>query len=751
MKGDWIGRASVWWSTRPVAARRSIGAPACWPLVVAASVAAQGPAQPPEGTQASAPASSASRSSTDPYDPMMGTDPESVSSILRSAMQLPAAQRRLALEAMQSYTAAHTAALRGDGRRAVSLQRRTVELATRAFGSDHLATALALGELGTYEIVRGELQEAEITLRRALRALRAIRSEPGRDEARLLGNLALVHANKGDWHGSVGLMEQALALERRLLRPDDPELVIGMTNLFWSLASVGRVEDGAPLIEEAESIVRAVRPGPSRQYPGFLHARGGLKELRGDRAGAERDYDEAIDVAKRIYGESCLSAAAGLENLCRVRYTGGDHAGAEAAYREGYTITQRELGEFHLETCDALSGLARSVYAQGRLEEARTLLRTLVARGESRRTSVAGDERARAMAASAYSLNEAAAYLAMAEARLGDTVAALEAAERGRARGMLDLVARADHLDGDLTALSPQAAEGIRAAELTVEQSHVAVVAAEGALAAARRQAAVDPAVLSELAEAVTAARDREADAEVHLLSLLRESYPDGRPLEADAIRAAIRPGELLLEYIWTEAGVMLLVVPPRGEATIEAVVLARDAREAEALRDRLDRAWRRLGRARALRSAPFRDAALESDLVPPRVREQVATVDRIIVVPSGPLRSVPLDALAAATVDGRHAGGHAAPSQHGLMDDRAHLVYAPSATLFVNRRRQYALRAAPLPPATPPAEGPAKMGVHHARRWSAIRATTAHRERTPRTECCWRRSRGAAMARWRA
>lgn len=261
---------------------------------------------------------------------------------------------------------------------------------------------LVLIHLGTLLAELGEPDQGEELLVRALPLLR----DP-RDQARTRLSLSQIAVDQGDVEKAFGLAQEALAAARQLEYPAGEAAALrslGFLHLERGAAQQGRValEQALQRLEQIDSLV-----GQAETRRGLGRAAADL----GDLAAADRFFGAALAQARML----------------------GDTAEEARILRE----------------------TARSQRRQGRLAAARSSLEEAIGRLESLRSAIAGDDfRASHFAAQRQTYEDYVALLL--ELHKKDPAArldarAFEAAERARARGLLDFLgqARVDLREGD--------------------------------------------------------------------------------------------------------------------------------------------------------------------------------------------------------------------------------------------------------------------------------------------------------------
>lgn len=498
---------------------------------------------------------------------------------------------------------------RGEAAEALTCYRQAAELAPRV-GRASLA-ATATGNMGQIFAYLGDLDRALEHGRRSLELHRELGSATG--EALALMRLGWLSERRGELDEALALFDEALALSGR----------IG-----------ARSTEGLALVGRARTLTAAGRPGPA--LAALDRALPLLVEI-GDVSGRIE--------ALRARGEAQLEL--------------DDPAAAERSLREGLTLAV-DLGDVGREA--ALRALlARAARARGGLEMARAQIeRSLDLRESVRATLVSPALRA---SYQARGLDDYLEYvdLLLAGERTDDAVAqAFAAAERGKARMLVELLAEAQV---DVARGVPEellAERGAVVGELSAAQLELRrTMAADGgeSAPAPRERIARLQGRLEELEWRIRSANPRYAE--------LR--YPE--PIGPDETRALLGAETALLEFALGERRSHLFVVTP--DRIVVRTLPARAALRPLllALREGLESGGRR-GRARLELSR----SELYDTLLRP-VEDLLEAFDRLVIVPDQELFYVPFESL----VDARQGGREVV--------SRWAVTYAPSATALARLR----------------------------------------------------------------
>ncbi len=540
---------------------------------------------------------------------------------------------------------------------------------------DSLEAARALNDLGALYFQRGDVVAAKRLHERALTICR--RNEPeGLDFATSLYRLGNVAWRRGDLATAEDLHRRALAI-RQTLAP-------GSAAVESSLNSLGNVAGTRKDLATAERFHREALAIGEQRAPqtvdAMIHNLGEDARLLGNYAAAEALFRRALAMYDRLPPGSARDAAVAntLVSLAAVARDRGDLAEAEDLVRRALAIREtHEPDSLHL--AEDREVLADILLASGRYAEARQAYDQIL-RVASR--TVPGSElEARALHALG-SLDRKEGRADQAAEMFRRAVDALDS-QKGRLGGPMEArevfsAVYADYYRDLIEALVDRQ----RAAEAfaVLERSHARLLLT---MLAER-----DLALPSGLPPALEEERDRE-DAEYDdTLRQLRELEPNQQkkrqelwarrailrdrraetlekikraspqwaslrypqPLDLDGARAALDPGTLLLAFSVGKERTLLFAVEPTGAKGAGLTVYSlsgndRSLREAVAAqRNLLD--FRAPAGTDAGRQLSTRSRGLYETLLQP-AEPLIAGYERLLILPDGPLHTLPWAALA--------------------------------------------------------------------------------------------------------
>jgi serine/threonine-protein kinase len=219
----------------------------------------------------------------------------------------------------------------------------------------------------------GEYDEAERLLTRAVALSRALPDPAALAET--LIHLSWVHRSRSEHDKARQLVEEALAIRRRVLPAEHPDVAAAVYELGFVAQSN---QDLAVRYREALAILQKSGAMPDLQLR--LHHGLATSLRRQGRLGEAVLFDrEAVALAERVFGDDDYRTGKAMIHLAdQVRDIEGDLTAAEQLYRRGLDLVRREFGASHLELTHPLTGLATLQARLGHHDEAVELLREVL-------------------------------------------------------------------------------------------------------------------------------------------------------------------------------------------------------------------------------------------------------------------------------------------------------------------------------------------------------------------------------------
>jgi serine/threonine-protein kinase len=232
-----------------------------------------------------------------------------------------------------------------------------------------------MGVLGRVYLSLGLLPEAERFLEASLERTRALYGE---DDARVAAGLhlrALLRYQQGDFDAGVADNREAVAR----LRAAGSEAALGSALHDLGMALVSGDPEAAAVLEEALAIRRRLLGDDHPDVAATLYGLGAAAHSRGDHAAATERFERALEIYRRHPRELHPEGAAALHDLGAVALFRGDFARAEPLLRESLEIFERLYGERHPQTALSLGAIAHLHHERGRPLAAEPLFRRALA------------------------------------------------------------------------------------------------------------------------------------------------------------------------------------------------------------------------------------------------------------------------------------------------------------------------------------------------------------------------------------
>jgi CHAT domain-containing protein/tetratricopeptide (TPR) repeat protein len=548
----------------------------------------------------------------------------------------------------------------GDYDGAVALLERV--LAVRERRGDRTGIAATTNTLGTVYRLQGDYGRALELYERSL-ALREALGEPG-GMASTLHELGLVCQAQGDLARARDLVSRSLRIHEQLGNKASAATVaadLAAIDLELGDPDAARVQIERALAFDAGAQSRLTAAAIARQMGEGLRAQGKLEP-------AYAAYTRALAASEAA--EDPVGTAAALHAIARLERARGNDAAAGAALERAVAIARRVHDRER--AWQALTDLAAVQRARHDPARARATLDEAIAIVEDLRDEVGGGD----LEQQRTFERRVAPYLALVEllAEDGSPVQVLEAAERAKARALLD--ARQGRVDpsGILSAADRDAERQLRTrlATANVQRAREA------------RRARPDQQRLAALGVELDAVRREYDDWRARLLARYPALRTAAGTTPAFTLDAAARllpdSTTAIVEFVATETRLLVLVVArragaaaPEPEVTLHRIPLTREALRAR-VRPYVDMiAGRDL---RVLQEA----SGLHALLLGPG-GSRVTGARRLVIVPDDVLWELPFQTL-------RSAAGK-------FLVETAAISYAPSlATLGTRTRDAQAVRA---------------------------------------------------------
>ena len=225
--------------------------------------------------------------------------------------------------------------------------KRALGVFEKSLGPDNLNVAVAINELAQLYTLQGKLADAEPLYRRGLDINEKAYGPDHPEVATTLNNLAALYRAQGRYGLAEQLRKRTIAILEKAKGPDDPQVAIALDNLAVLYQTQGRFELARPLAERALAILEKAL-GPD--HPDVATTLNNLATLYIDLRkyeAAEPLFKRSLANNERTLGPNHLEVAKTLDNLAGLYRIQGKYAEAVPVYQRSQAIFESNLGPDH--------------------------------------------------------------------------------------------------------------------------------------------------------------------------------------------------------------------------------------------------------------------------------------------------------------------------------------------------------------------------------------------------------------------
>jgi len=225
----------------------------------------------------------------------------------------------------------------------------------------------------------GIYEKAEAMLREALALRRRILGSDHPDVATSLNGLAVVLTDESKFQEAESLQREALAMRKRLLGTENPDVAESLNDLASTLFEQGKLPEAETTQREALAMRRALLGNDHPDVAASADNLGVMLHAANKLAEAEILEREALSTRRRTLGNEHPDVANSINNLAGLLQEHGKLDEAETMRREALELYRKLLGNEHPSVAKSLDNLAGVLREQGKLAEAETMHREALA------------------------------------------------------------------------------------------------------------------------------------------------------------------------------------------------------------------------------------------------------------------------------------------------------------------------------------------------------------------------------------
>lgn len=242
---------------------------------------------------------------------------------------------------------------------------------TVALNPSPFVQAITEMNLGFLQLNQGRSDNAEETLRKAVKMFEDAHESGSAEAAQAHAHLGIVYMSQGRYSQAQEQLHRALSLREKLASHKAPWIAATYNDLGLVYSQTDK-EKALQYFEEAKKMYAALygarHPKTANAHinTGILYRDLGLFD------DAVIHFNQALDIWKEVYPEPHASKAIALYNLGQTYVQLNDHAVAEEYYEQALRMYEAVYGKFHPETALALNALGNLHVSARQYDEALT-------------------------------------------------------------------------------------------------------------------------------------------------------------------------------------------------------------------------------------------------------------------------------------------------------------------------------------------------------------------------------------------
>ena len=253
------------------------------------------------------------------------------------------------------------------------LLQRSLGIFEKVLGRDHPDLATSLNNLGFLYRDQGRYADAQPLLQRALGIREKALGPDHPDFAQSLNNLAFLYQDQGRYAEAEPLFQRSVAIREKALGADHPDVAQSLSNLGFLYKDQGRYADAEPLLQQSLTIREKALGRDNPNVGVSLSNLGFLYRDQHRYADAEPILQRALAIFEAAFGPDHPDVAQSLNNLGLLYRDQARYAEAENLLQRSLTSFENTLGPDHPSIALPLNNLALVYQNQGRYAEAEAL------------------------------------------------------------------------------------------------------------------------------------------------------------------------------------------------------------------------------------------------------------------------------------------------------------------------------------------------------------------------------------------
>lgn len=230
-----------------------------------------------------------------------------------------------------------------------------------------------LNQVGFYAQDRGQYSQAERSYQRSLAIFRKVLDFDDPNVATGLNNLAELYRVQGKYAEAELLHKQSLAIREKVGGQEHPSVASSLNNLAALYYAQRRYAEAEPLFKQSLAIRERVLEPESLDVATSLNNLAELYRVQRNYTEAEPRYLQSLSILEKALGPEHPNVAASLNNLAALYQDQGRYRDAETYLLRSLTINQKVLDHDHPDLAFGLNNLAHLYFLQKKYTEAEPL------------------------------------------------------------------------------------------------------------------------------------------------------------------------------------------------------------------------------------------------------------------------------------------------------------------------------------------------------------------------------------------
>jgi CHAT domain-containing protein/Tfp pilus assembly protein PilF len=256
---------------------------------------------------------------------------------------------------------------------AETLYKRALAIKEKTYGADHPEVALSLNNLAEIYRMQAQYSKAEPMFKQSI----AIREKAfGYDNpsiASSLNNLAAIYFEQSQYNQAESIFKRLIAIQENALGPDHPSVAQTLHNLAVLYHRQGKMEQAESLYKRSLTINEKAYVDVHPSIAVGLNSLGDLYRDKAQFSLAEPLHKRALSIREKIYSLDHPEVADSLVSLADTYNNQELYSQAEPLYKRSLAIREKALSKDHPDIAEALNNLGKLYFYLGQYAEAEQL------------------------------------------------------------------------------------------------------------------------------------------------------------------------------------------------------------------------------------------------------------------------------------------------------------------------------------------------------------------------------------------